>query len=111
MTGRTEQEIVLAVGDTTRVALPGHGSAGLSWAIESQGDTNAIEIKRTAGERPELPPAGGLPPPSYSLDEVLVITALREGTVTLDADLRRHIEPPVETRRILIKVIARGSAR
>jgi hypothetical protein len=111
MNGRTEQNIVLAVGETTRLALPGRGSAGFSWAIDCQGDIDAIEIKRTAGERPELPPAGGLPPPSFSLDEVLVITALREGTVTLDADLRRHTEPPVETRRILIKVTAGSSAR
>ncbi len=105
------QSIVLAVGETTRVALPGRGSAGFSWSIEKQGDADAIAIERQAGERPELPPAGGLPPPSFSLDEVLVITALRAGVVTLDAALRRHTEAPIETRRIRIEITAAKAPR
>ena len=111
MSDRPEQDIVLAVGETTRLALPGRGSAGFGWSIESQGDRDAIAIERTTGKSPELPAAGGLPPPSYSLDEILVITALREGSVTLDADLRRHTEPLLDARRIRIKVVAARPAR
>ena len=111
MSDEAEQRIVLAVGETTRVALPGRGSAGFSWSVERQGDSDIVAIERTAGKRLELPPAGGLPPPSFSLDEVLVLKALREGVVTLDVALRRPTEPPIATKRIRVEVTAAKSPR
>ncbi len=103
-----EQHISIAVGQTVRLSLPGHGSGGFSWSIEESGDAGAIRIERAAGDRPALPPPGSPPPSSFSLDEVLVITGLREGVVTLDVRLRRHLEPPLEERLIIVEVVAAG---
>ena len=103
----TEQSVTLTVGQTLRVSLPGHGSGGFVWSVTPVGDAGIIAITREAGAHPPMPPAGGPPPSSFSLDEVLVLTGLRVGRVRLEALLGRPGGvPPVAQRRIVVHVNA-----
>lgn len=99
------REILLTSGSSTEVVLPGHASSGRLWHFEVDGDKSALSI--TLRRRPalELPPSGGLPPPSYSLDEILVITGIHPGTAELVLTLMRPDEvAPAEVRRIVVRV-------
>jgi hypothetical protein len=108
MTDVTEQSISLTVGGQVRVALPGRGSGGFVWSVVASGDADIVSIERRAGVRPPLPPAGGAPPDSFSLDEILVITGRRVGSGVLDARLSRpgNEQAPVDERRIRVEVVA-----
>ena len=99
-----EQTIELTVGGEVRVALPGRGSGGFVWSVAPPTDTGVVAIARSAGERPPLPPAGGPPPNSYSLDEILIITGLKPGTVVLDARLGRPGGASIAERRFRVHV-------
>jgi hypothetical protein len=98
----------VAVGQQVRVSLPSRGSGGFGWSFNPEGDAGVISIARVAGERPPLPPAGGPPPNSFSLDEVLVITGVRPGAVVLNGRLARPggEQAPIEQRRIRVEVVA-----
>jgi hypothetical protein len=98
-------EILLASGSSTEVVLPGHASSGRLWHFEVEGDKGAISISLRIGPAPKLPPSGGMPPPSYSLDEILVITGIHPGRAELVLTLMRPDEiAPAEVRRIAVRV-------
>ena len=102
------QEVRVAVGEQVRIVLPGRGSGGFVWSFSQEGDAGVISTARMAGERPPMPPAGGPPPNSFSLDEVLVITGVRPGAVVLNGRLARPggDTPTTEQRRIHVEVVA-----
>jgi hypothetical protein len=81
------QTLGLAMGEVRRIVLPSGGASGRGWRARVTGGAVTAEV--TGGAAPTLPPPGGLPPPSYSLDEVLVITGVAAGEAQVDAVLAR----------------------
>jgi hypothetical protein len=110
MADAAEQSVRLAVGEQVQVALPGRGSGGFVWSVAPSGDAGIVSIERKSASRPPMPPPGGAPPNSFSLDEILVITGRRIGTAVLDARLSRPggEQAPIDRRRIRVEVVAAG---
>jgi hypothetical protein len=108
MTDAAEQSVRLAVGEQVQVALPGRGSGGFVWSVAPSGDAGIVSIERKSASRPPMPPPGGAPPNSFSLDEILVLTGRRPGTVVMDARLSRPggEQAPIDRRRIRVEVVA-----
>jgi hypothetical protein len=104
------QSIRLVLGEQVQVALPGRGSGGFVWSVAPSGDAGIVSIERKSASRPPMPPPGGAPPNSFSLDEILVITGRRIGTAVLDARLSRPggEQAPIDRRRIRVEVVAAG---
>jgi hypothetical protein len=100
----TDERITLAVGETRRVSLPSRGSAGFSWDLRVTGES--VSIARTSGPPPPLPPPGGLPPSSYSLDEVLILTGTHPGETVIEGALRRPGGRVIEQRTLRVRVVA-----
>jgi len=98
-------ELTVKTGAEERIILPGHGSSGRVWSCVVEGDSSAIAVTRATGAPPKLPPAGGLPPPSYNLDEVIIVRGVHAGTATLLLSLGRPVGPPVEQRRVVVRVV------
>ncbi len=101
-------ELTVETGAEVRVTLPGHGSSGRVWSYSVEGDSGAVAVTRESGRAPDLPPPGGLPPPSYTLDEIVIVRGVHAGTATLHLTLARPGErgtAPAEQRRITIRVL------
>ena len=109
------RELELTVGETHRLELRGHGSAGYSWQIELTGPEGVLEIRRVPSGPARAAEPGGPPPPSGSLPAVLELRAVGEGRVRVRLALRRPWEegvPPVEEDELDVTVtgVARPAA-
>ncbi len=101
-------ELTVKADGEARITLPGHGASGRVWSYAVEGDSGAIAVTRESGRAPDLPPPGGLPPPSYSLDEIVIVRGVHAGTATLRLTLARPGErgaAPAEQRRITVRVL------
>jgi chagasin family peptidase inhibitor I42 len=101
-------ELTVKTGAEVRITLPGHGSSGRVWSYSVEGDSGAIAVTRESGRGPDLPPPGGLPPPSYSLDEIVIVRGVHAGTAILRLTLARpngRGTAPAEQRRITVRVL------
>jgi len=91
--------IELKVGEGHDFSLEGLGSAGYSWTFQLEGPGDVANISMTAAQGPTKPKPGGLPPESYSINELVRVQAKKIGHVTAHFALRRSWEkdiPPLK---------------
>ena len=98
------------MGAECRIRLPGHGSSGRVWQLSVQGQSDAAGIVHATTPAPDLPPPGGAPPASYSVDEFLVLTGQRPGHLVITASLARPGAEPTEQRVFTVTVVAAGQS-
>ena len=99
-------DLELRAGDVHELVLPGRGTAGYSWAAETEGPEGVLEVRRAPSGPAPLAGGGGPPPPSGSLPERLELVAVRPGRVRVRLALRRSWEngEPLEERELDVVV-------
>ena len=91
--------INLRVGGTHQLKLQGPGSTGYTWEYSIEGSQGIVSVSIEPSGEPPRNPRGGPIPDTYSLDGMLVITALKPGTTKVRLLLRRPWErdnPPLK---------------
>jgi hypothetical protein len=99
--------ILLNTGDVYRFKLGGLGSAGYDWDYSIEGDEGIVAVSAGSPSPPPKPVSPDLPPDSYSLEYVLLITALKPGNVRIRLSLRRSwekLKPPIRETTVEINV-------
>jgi hypothetical protein len=99
-------DIKLRPGDTHRLKLGGLGSAGYAWEYAIEGKAGIVAVTVESIPSPCYPKPGGPPPDSYSIDQLLIITALTPGVAKVRVSLRRPWErdkPPL--REICMDIV------
>jgi predicted secreted protein len=82
-------KVALKVGERWSVRLPGLGSAGYQWTWELQQGVGVVAVSLAPAPLPATQPAGGEPPGTSSVDEVVEVRALRPGEAVLHFVQRR----------------------
>ena len=83
-------ELRLAPGGEARIQLGGAGSVGYQWTWRVDGDEDIISVTIEAAATPPSTSPDGLR--SGSLDQVVVVHALRAGSIRLDLALVRSFQ-------------------
>jgi len=85
----------LTAGEEASVPLAGGGSAGYTWSWTVEGDAEAVELSLEAGPPSAARKAVPLDEPfGGSLNQLLVIKALRPGRALIHLGLGRSFGPP-----------------
>ena len=85
-------KINLRPGDTHQFRLGGLGSAGYNWEYALEGDEGVVTVSTKSIPPPPKPRPGGPAPDSYSVEQLLTITALKPGVAKVSVSLRRSWE-------------------
>jgi hypothetical protein len=84
--------LVLRVGDRHQLYLGGLGSAGYGWETVTTGEEGIVQLALESLPPPALSPSGGLPPRSFSVEQVLIVEAQAPGNTEVRVRLRRPWE-------------------
>jgi hypothetical protein len=101
--------IELRVGERWSARLPGLGSAGYQWTWELKG-AGVVEVTLAPVSSPIVPPAGGEPPGSSSVDQQVEVRALQPGVTTVHFIQRRPWQldqPPLRHHVVEVAVVDR----
>lgn len=83
-------ELHLRPGENSRFRLGGAGSAGYRWTWTIDGDAEAISVAVEAASPPPTPSPGVLR--GCSVDQIVVVRGLHQGTVRLHLVLARPVK-------------------
>ena len=86
------RKIELKEGQKHEILLKGLGSAGYSWKYNIK-DSETIEISLSTVDIESKPSEGAPPPPAYSKDQTLSITAKKVGKAEIHLVQSRSWEP------------------
>ena len=76
------KKIILRVGDTYTLRLPGLGVAGYVWTYKVVGNTDLVDVSTTT-ERLQLDDGSKHMTVGSSSDELFIIRAIRAGNATI----------------------------
>jgi len=101
-------KINLRPGNTHQLKLGGLGSAGYTWEYAIEAEAGIVALSMESLPPPVCPQPGGPAPDSYSIERLLIITALTPGVARVRLSLRRPWErgkPPLREMCMEITVV------
>ncbi len=84
-------EISLRPGEKYQLKIGGLGSAGYRWEQDIEGEVGIVAVSMESLPPPIRPLPGGAAPDSYSIEQLLIITALAPGIVKVHLSLRTSV--------------------
>ena len=100
-------KVELKVGEKYTLRLKGRAGAGYTWKHTIKEAGKVVAVSTEMLDYLQLTGKGRIPPPGYSLDELVTIQALSPGHATIYLALSRSWEknkPPLEEQTLEVYV-------